>query len=107
VANPDNDANGNLPSASEDGSGGLVLSFTMLDSGSRGDATLTLEWSSDLGISDLWSDNQAVVPDETPDPQVAPVDFQVSGSGTLNVTATIASGEATGGKLFGRLSGVE
>ncbi|MCH7228220.1 Ig-like domain-containing protein [Haloferula sp. A504] len=104
---PNADATSLLPEVSEDG-GDLVLTFSMLKPADRGTAAMKVEWSSDLGISDLWSDNQAIVPDTTPDPQVPPVDFTIDDSGALNaVTARISSGEAVAGKLFGRLQAAE
>ena len=105
AANPDDDALGLLPTPTEDGSGDLVLTFDMLDSASRGTATLSVEHSSDLGIGDPWT--TVAVPDASGGP-TSGVTFVVSGSGTLDVTATIGSAEAGGtGKLFGRLKAVE
>ncbi|MGB1131423.1 MAG: hypothetical protein ACPG4K_15355, partial [Haloferula sp.] len=40
VGNPDDDANGNLPAVSEDGSGNLVMTFECLAIADRGTATL-------------------------------------------------------------------
>ena len=106
AANPNANALGLLPTVDEDGSGGLVLSFSMLDAASRGTAKLYVEHSRDLGVSDAWT--SVPVPDATPDPQASDVHFTVSGSGLLSVTATIQSSEAGGtGKLFGRLVGAE
>ncbi len=106
AANPDDNALGLLPTVTETG-GGLVMTFSMRDSASRGTATLSVEHSSDLGITDPWS-TPVAVPDATPDPQVPPIDFQVSGGpGTLSVIATISSSEAAAGKLFGRLKATE
>ncbi len=106
AANPDDSALGLLPTVTETG-GGLVMTFSMLDSASRGTATLSVEHSSDLGITDPWS-TPVAVPDATPDPQIPPIDFQVSGGpGTLSVIATISSSEAAAGKLFGRLKATE
>jgi hypothetical protein len=105
AATPDDDATGLLPSASED-SGGLVMTFTMLDSTSRGGASLIVEHSGDLGLTDAWApvapEPLATVPDTTG--AAGGVNFAVSGSGTLNVVATVpAPGNVIGGKLFGRL----
>jgi fibronectin-binding autotransporter adhesin len=95
---PDANALGLLPTVTET-SGGLVMSFSMLDAASRGTATLSVEHSNDLGISDAWT--TVAVPDSSG--ASGGVTFVVSGSGTLDVEATIGSGEAGGGKLFGRL----
>lgn len=88
-----------LPLVAELPGGGLQLTFNMLPSSARGGASLALQHSSDLGISDLWA--SVIVPDATGGS--APVTFVVSGANPLNVVATVASSEAVGGKLFGRL----
>lgn len=103
AADPDADATGLLPTPTEDGSGGLVLNFSMLDSASRGTSTLNVEHSSDLGVTDTWT----VVPVPDTSGTTGAVTFGVSGSGTLNVTATIDASVAADGKLFGRLSASE
>lgn len=104
AVDPDVSALDKLPTATET-AGGLVLSFDMLDAASRGGTQLHVEHSNDVGLNDDWV--SVLVPDETPDPQASDVTFTVSGSGTLDVTATIQSTEAGGtGKLFGRLKAV-
>ena len=64
----------------------------------------------DLGLADLWSANEAAVP-EPPGGTVNGVVFVVTenaGDPTRNdVVAKIPSTEAASGKLFGRLSGIE
>lgn len=105
AAGPNADATGLLPVPTEDGSGNLVLEFDMLDSASRGTATLSVEHSSDLGISDTWT--VVAVPDTSGGP-TSGVTFTVSGGpGTLDVTASISASEAAGGKLFGRVTATE
>jgi hypothetical protein len=107
AANPDDNALGLLPTVTET-SGGLVMAFDMLDSASRGTATLSVEHSSDLGISDAWT--TVAVPDSDGGPTDG-VTFLVgtaSGSPSVHsVTATIGSSEAAAGKLFGRLKAVK
>ena len=107
AADPDVDANDKLPTATET-AGGLILEFDMLDSASRGTATLSVEHSSDLGDSDPWT--VVAVPDADGGPTDG-VTFVVPAAGgspsVHEVTATIGSGEAIGGKLFGRLSATE
>jgi hypothetical protein len=73
-------------------------------SASRGTATLSVEHSRDLGIGDPWT--TVAVPDTSEGP-TSGVTFVVSGSGTLDVEATIGSAEAAAGKLFGRLKATE
>jgi hypothetical protein len=105
AANPSANALGLLPDPSKDGNG-LVLEFSMLNSAKRGNAKLSVQWSSDLGVTDPWSGNSALVPDD--DATVNGVVFDITPGDPLNsVKATIPSAEGTGGKLFGRLSGSE
>lgn len=107
AADPDADATDLLPTVSE-AAGGLVMIFQILDSTSRGTAALSVEHSSDLGDTDPWI--VVAVPDSDAGP-TSGVSFEVSaasGSPSVHsVTATIGSGEAVGGKLFGRLSATE
>jgi autotransporter-associated beta strand protein len=89
-----------LPAVSQS-AGALTLSFSYRNAASRGSATLSVEHSSDLGITDAWA--AALVPESTS--TVSGVNFTVTaGAPPLNnVTATIPVGEAAAGKLFGRL----
>jgi len=104
AADPDADALGLLPTPTEDGSGGLVMTFSMLNAANRGDAELSVQHSSDLGITDAWLG--AVVGADGND-----VSFSVTPNGgdpTLDdVVATIDGAAAMNGKLFGRLLGTE
>ena len=84
--------------------GNLVMTFSMLNAASRGSATLNLQQSSDLGISDVWT--TVAVTDANSGP-TSGVTFVVSGTSPLNVTATISSTEAASGKLFGRLNATQ
>jgi autotransporter-associated beta strand protein len=86
-----------LPTVTES-AGGLVLSFQMLDATARGTAALHLEYSTSLATG-TWT--PVTVPDTSG--TVDDVIFTVSGSGPLNVSATIPVSKADGGKLFGRL----
>ncbi|MCH7227034.1 fibronectin type III domain-containing protein [Haloferula sp. A504] len=106
ASSPDQNATGLLPATSTDGSGGLQMSFTMLKPDNSAPAVLSLEHSGDLGVSDAWA--SVDVPGSTS--IVGGVDFNVSenaGDSTKNdVVATIPSaGNASNGKLFGRLAG--
>jgi hypothetical protein len=100
--NVNDEASSLLPVAAQSG-GSLTITFSMLDAAARGDAALQVQHSSDLGISDPWS-TLVTVPDTTD--TVDGINFTVTaGTPPLNnVTAIIpASGNAAGGKLFGRL----
>ncbi|BCX46897.1 autotransporter-associated betastr and repeat-containing protein [Haloferula helveola] len=108
VDNPDDDANGALPTVTEDGLGGLVLTFNCLPSGDRGTAELRVEHSSDIGATDPWLATVDQVPDATDIVPDNDVTFVVTaGSPTNSVVATIGSAAASGGTLFGRLTATE
>ncbi len=97
----DKDANaaGLLPAVSHN-AGDLVLTFTCLKVAGRGGAVLSVQHSSDLGVTDAWT--AAVVPDV--DSTVNGVVFDTTDNGAyIHVVATIPAGEAAAGKLFGRL----
>jgi len=95
---------GLLPAVTHSG-GNLVLTFNMRNAANRKSASLKVQHSNDLGISDAWADS-AVVPDVAGlSPAVNGVTFNVTlGSPTNAVVATVAASEALPGtKLFGRL----
>ena len=95
---------GLVPTGTEDGSGGLVMTFSMLNLATRGAAVLNLEHSGDLGVTDAWA--PGVVPETTS--TVGAVSYVVTPNGSLNdVVATIPSSEALNSQLFGRLEGEE
>jgi hypothetical protein len=104
---PDVNALNLLPIPSENGSGGLTLTFNCRNADTRGTAALSVQHSANLGDGDPWL--SALVPDTagTSGP-VNGVTFQVTLGDPLNtVTATIDSAEAIDGTLFGRVSGSE
>jgi autotransporter-associated beta strand protein len=102
AADPDANALGLLPTVTEN-AGGLVLDFSMLNAAARGTATLFIEHSSDLGITDAWEEIEVPLVDGT----VTDVVFDIEGTGPLDVEATIPVGKAQAGKLFGRLKAVK
>jgi len=101
ASDPDADALGLLPTVTE-GSGGIVLTFQMLDATARGGVSVELEYSTTLA-ADSWT--SVAVPDTST--SVDGVVFAVTGVGPLGVTATIPDSKASDGKLFGRLKAVE
>jgi hypothetical protein len=111
AANPNVDANaaGLLPTVTET-AGGLVLNFNCLPTAARGTAKLYVQHSNTLAA---WTPTPTGV--EVPDINGGPasnVTFVVgagpAGPPALNsVTATIDSGAAAAGKLFGRLQATE
>lgn len=91
-----------VPTVTQSG-GNLVLSnFSSRNLANRGTATLSVQHSSDLGISDPWT---TVPVPEASAAEVDGVSYNITPGSPLNTvnTATISSGAAAGGKLFGRL----
>ncbi len=101
--NVNDNANGLLPKPTQSG-GALTLTFKMRNSAARGAASLQVQHSGDLGITDLWS-SPVTVPDI--DGTDGGIVFDITDGTPLNdITATIpAAGNAAGGKLFGRVKG--
>ena len=105
AANPNDSAISLLPTVSQSG-GNLTMTFSMRNLANRGSASLNVEHSSNLGISDTWLASAAVPDVGGISPTVNGVTFNVTlGSPNNAVTATISSSEAASGKLFGRLKG--
>jgi hypothetical protein len=100
AASPSEDASGLVPVVTRSG-GNLVLTFNCLNAANRGNAVLSVQQSSDLGVADPWT--AAVVPEATGGP-VNGVSFAVTPGNPLNgVVATIQASQAASGRLFGRL----
>jgi autotransporter-associated beta strand protein len=106
AADKNANAVGLLPKVTQSG-GNLVMNFTCLKLAGRGTATLNLQHSSDLGISDAWA--SVAVPDTAI--TVGVVNYTVpTTNANLNLVdlqATIPVSEAAAGKLFGRLKATE
>jgi hypothetical protein len=104
AADVNENANRFLPAPTQSG-GALTLNFKMRNAAARGTASLQVQHSNDLGISDPWS-ALVTVPDATMN--LGGIDFTViAGVAPLNnVTATIpAAGNSANGRLFGRVKG--
>lgn len=98
---PNENALMKLPVASRNGAN-LRLTFRCLKSTKRGGTVLKVQTSSDLGVSNPWTNLEAVVPDV--DSTVNGVIFDITGDGDfINVIADIP---AAGGKIFCRLNAV-
>ena len=84
---------------------GLTLTFDCLSSANRGTAMLKLQYSYDVGLTDLWTAHEVAVPGTVGDTTVNNVHFVATANGALiHVVATIPASQAsTDGKLFGRL----
>jgi hypothetical protein len=105
AANPNANALPLLPTVAQDG-GKLVLEFNLLNAAGRGTAQAKLQYSKDLGATDLWTANEVVVPDTSG--TVGGVVFTVTPTGgMIHVMAEIpASAAAPGSTLFARLAAV-
>ena len=81
--------------------GALTLEFTCLKPGELGTATVTVEYSSDLGAGDPW--HAATVPGASA--TVNHVSFTITGYDATHdhVVAAIPQSAAAGGMLYGRL----
>ncbi|BCX48849.1 hypothetical protein HAHE_27570 [Haloferula helveola] len=103
VGNPDDDANSALPTVSENGGGGLQMTFDCLAVADRGGAELKVAYSNTLSG---WTATTDVVPDENGTDTGGVVSYVVD-TVTVDplhrVTATVDASVASGGKLFGRL----
>jgi autotransporter-associated beta strand protein len=99
---PSENAIGRLPTVSESG-GGLILTFNCLPISARGTATLKVAHSNTLASWTATTDEVPDANDPTPDNNVTFVVDTVSEAPLNKVTATIGSGAAAAGKLFGRL----
>jgi autotransporter-associated beta strand protein len=106
AADPNENALILLPAVDEE-SGDLILGFTTLKTAARGTASIKVQYSKDMGASDLWASHQAVVPDTsgTDIPSGIVFDILPLEGDSISVLARIpASAAGTGKKLFGRVS---
>jgi len=105
AANKNANAINMLPLASVDGAGSsIVLNFTCLNLANRGGATLKVQSSDDLGITDAWTDDESVVPDTSG--VVNGMSFVTSphtNPALINVQVTVPSGGSS--RIFLRLMG--
>jgi uncharacterized repeat protein (TIGR02543 family) len=100
AAGPEDDAHKLLPAPAKTDEG-LTLNFKMRDSASCGEASLSVEYSSDLV-------NWTTVPvPETSGTSQDGVAFDVSGSGMHDVKVTIPSSKAAAGRLYARIKAIE
>jgi len=106
AANPTANATALLPVPSRN-AGKLVMDFDCLSTANRGSAVLNLQYSNDLGISDLWSNHQAAVPGAVGATTVNGVNFTATANGAkIHIKAEVPASGAAAGKLFGRLNAV-
>jgi autotransporter-associated beta strand protein len=101
AASPSENSLNRLPIATRSANN-LRLTFRCLKSTKRGGAVLKVQSSSDLGLTDPWTNHEVEVPDQ--DSIVNGVIFDTTDDGDyINVIADIP---ADGGKRYGRLIGV-
>ena len=103
AANPTVNASALMPVPAKT-ENGLTLSFRMRNAATRGNATLQVQHSSDLGQSDPWI--SVTVPEASA--VVDGLNFSITPDGNFhNVTVIIPASAAVEGKLFGRLRATE
>ncbi|WP_165788832.1 InlB B-repeat-containing protein [Rubritalea profundi] len=89
-----------LPEGSES-SGNLVMTFNCLNAANRGSAVMSIQYSKDLGVIDLWTNNSVVIPETSG--TVDRVIFVITPNGNVNeVQATIPVAASS---VFGRIHG--
>ena len=90
-----------LPAGNSADGADLVMTFNCLNAVSRGSSVLSIQYSQDLGVADLWTNNTVVIPETSS--TVSGVVFVINANGNVNeVQATIP---AAASSLFGRVSG--
>jgi hypothetical protein len=98
ASNPTVNALEKLPIATANGNY-LRLTFRCLKSTQRGTTALTIQSSSDMGVTDPWNNHSAAVPDASS--TINGVIFQITDDGDfIQVTADIPS---NGSRIFARL----
>ena len=79
------------------------MTFNYLNAANRGSAVMSVQYSKDLGVTDLWTDHTVVIPESSG--TVNGVLFIITPNGNTNeVQATIPAG-ATDSSFFGRILG--
>ena len=100
---PTTNAQSLLPAGNSDVGADLVMTFNCLNAASRGSSVLSIQYSQDLGVTDLWATNTVVIPEVSG--TVGGVVFVITPNGNVNeVQATIP---AAASSIFGRVSGSE
>ena len=100
---PSANAQGLTPAANSNGGGGLVMTFNYLNAANRGSAVMSVQYSQDMGVTDLWTDHTVVIPESSG--TVNEVIFIITPNGNTNeVQATIPAG-VPGASVFGRILG--
>jgi autotransporter-associated beta strand protein len=110
ASNPSVNARASLPAAVQN-SGNIILTFRTLKTSARGTASIKVQYSKDLGVTDLWTNHEVEVPGTAgnyANYNSSGINFVISNpSGDyIDVQATIpASAAAPGKKLFARVKG--
>ena len=108
------DANEAMPASSiamQATNSGLDLSFGARNAANRGDSVLAVEYSADLGLTDLWADNRIPVPASQGVVVVDGVEISVSANAQSSemddISVSIPESKGPDGKLFSRLIAIE
>lgn len=100
---PSANARSLVPAANSNGGGGLIMTFNYLNATNRGSAVMSVQYSQDMGVTDLWTDHTVVIPESSG--TVNGVIFIITPNGNTNeVQATIPAG-VPGASVFGRILG--
>ena len=76
------------------------MTFNCLNAANRGSAVLSVQYSQDLGVIDLWTNNSVVIPETSG--TVDGVIFVITPNGNVNeVQATIPAGSSVFGRIHG------
>lgn len=79
------------------------MTFNYLNAANRGSAVMSVQYSQDMGVTDLWTDHTVVIPESSG--TVNGVIFIITPNGNTNeVQATIPAG-VPGASVFGRILG--
>lgn len=102
---PGHRVHGHLPIARKSIDGGFSLSFSCLSPANRGAATLSLQFSRDMGVTDPWESHTVPIPSSNGTDPASGVVFEVTPNGNFNqVQATLPATVANGsGRIFCRL----
>jgi len=100
---PSANAQSLMPIVNSDGGRNLVMTFSCLNAANRGSAVVSVQYSQDLGVIDLWTNNTVVIPESSG--TFDGVIFIITPNGNVNdVEASVPAG-ALGSSVFGRIFG--
>jgi hypothetical protein len=99
---PSANAQSLTPQGNSNIGGDLIMTFNCLNAANRGSAVMSVQYSQDMGVTDLWTNHTAVIPESSG--TVNEVIFVITPNGNVNeVQATVPAG--AGSSIFGRILG--